>query len=93
MLKRCNECGGEYSDTTQDGGRYFHACPPRVVVRVKRGDGSTASIDRAGVLPTDAILEERLVPRDKGRNENPVGTGDKPGRAIAEGAGATEIAR
>jgi hypothetical protein len=25
---KCNSCGGIYSDTQKDGGRYFHACGP-----------------------------------------------------------------
>lgn len=29
MIKyTCNSCGGVYADTSADGVRYFHACPP-----------------------------------------------------------------
>lgn len=91
--RRCNECGGEYSTITNDGGAYFHVCPPRVMARVKRADGSIAIVDPSAIAPGETYLEERLVTRAKHRNENPIGTGQQPGRPIAEGAGATDIAR
>lgn len=92
-MKRCNECSGEYAETTGDGGRYFHVCPPNVVIRVRRADASIATIDRAAVLPTDTIIEETTAPRRNGRNENPRGTGARPGDRIAEGTGATDVSR
>lgn len=92
-MKRCNECGGEYAATTPDGGQYFHVCPPRVMVRVRRADASVTTIERAAMLPGDAILEETLIARPNGRNENPRGTGARPGQPIAEGSGASDFTR
>lgn len=36
MRYRCKACRGVYVDITEDGARYFHACPPIKLVRVQR---------------------------------------------------------
>jgi hypothetical protein len=65
---RCNTCQGEYEDRTQDGVRYFHACPP--IVNPAFDPRPTIVNPVTGVVvrnpaysPRDTI--ERLVKRDE----------------------------
>ena len=58
MPKRCRACQGEYSPTTPDGLRYFHACPPVKAIRVSRA-GNLSIIPVSQLQPTDLIRVTR----------------------------------
>lgn len=54
MRMKCSSCNGEYETTLPDGTRYFHACAPEGLVRVKRA-GTWQTVPIAAVQPTDTV--------------------------------------
>jgi hypothetical protein len=68
--KRCKACGGIYSPIQPDGSAYFHACPPIVLVRIRRQDGTRATIPRDELQATDQVLRELMRDRPNRRDEN-----------------------
>lgn len=55
MRMKCGTCQGEYVTEFADGTRYFHACPPLVLVSVSR-EGEGREIPLAELVPTDRIM-------------------------------------
>lgn len=39
-LVKCNSCGAEYRTVQRDGSTYFHVCPPQVILKAVKEDGS-----------------------------------------------------
>jgi hypothetical protein len=39
-LVKCNTCGAEYRTVQRDGASYFHVCPPQIIVRARKEDGT-----------------------------------------------------
>ena len=94
--KRCNTCGGEYRDVLPDNTTYFHACPPRRLVRVRHADGTREIVRPDQVIATDAVIEDVYRPRPNHRDENTMEWQEQGGRRTrvlrAEGGGAETIA-
>ena len=66
IMVQCQACFGEYAPITADGTRYFHVCPPAIVVTVRQGDGSTVRAplaDFAGVslVRSDAERDDAIA--------------------------------
>ncbi len=66
---RCNACRGEFDDVLRDGVRYFHACPPQLLVTVERG-AATLEVRLDRVLAGDVEISRRSIERANRRNEN-----------------------
>ena len=92
--RRCNTCNGEYETQNPDGSDYYHACPPRRVLRVQHQDGTRETILPGQLLQTDTVLRELLRPRPNFRDENTLrreGARNEVRVIKAEGTGATDI--
>ena len=66
IMVQCQACFGEYAPITADWTRYFHVCPPAIVVTVRQGDGSTVRAplaDFAGVslVRSDAERDDAIA--------------------------------
>jgi hypothetical protein len=91
--KRCNTCNGLFNTQNADGSDYYHACPPRRVLRVQHADGTRETILPGQLLPDDIVLRELLRPRPNARDENTLRRDGARGeiRVIkAEGLGVTD---
>ena len=90
-MRICRSCGGRYEPIGADGARYFHACPLRRRVKVRRG-AAELLVDLDQVLDTDVRLAELDVERPNRRNENVRRDPDGVVKPIAEGDGTTDEA-
>lgn len=68
--KECNTCHGRFNTQNPDGSDYYHACPPRRVLRVQHADGTRDTILPSQLLPDDIVLRELFRPRPNFRDEN-----------------------
>lgn len=83
---RCKICKGEYSPTTADGQRYFHACAPAVLVTVTRA-GADIEVLLSKTEAGDVVKSRRDVTRSNARDENVIASGSdkgKPKQAAAD---------
>jgi len=100
---KCNSCGATYSDVTQNGGAYYHACSPEVIEPATFDDtGKQLSAEKR--TPRENPRDERLLDGlvfDEGVVKVPVPDPETPGRMIlkpaaslivSEGAGRTLVA-
>jgi hypothetical protein len=85
----CKACGGRYATVSGDGIRYFHVCPPQIMVTVKRG-AEAIEMPIQLMQPGDVEQSRRDVIRDGAVNENVQARGELAGAPIAPGAGAIE---
>jgi hypothetical protein len=88
---QCNVCGGIYISPQPDGLRYFHRCPPRAAVRVRRPNGTEAIVDPADVAIVDTVLEQTFLERPDARDENVVAVAEGESQPKHDGAGRTEL--
>ena len=44
---RCVSCKGTYSDTNEDGSRYYHTCPSSIAARLRRDENIDAATGKA----------------------------------------------
>jgi hypothetical protein len=90
-MRICQSCGGRYAPVGRDGIRYFHRCPPVTRATVRRG-GAVLVVDLDQVREIDTRLEDVVVDRADGRDENVrVDPVDGKAKPKAEGKGAVDV--
>lgn len=93
-MKRCKSCQGTYRPTTPEGAPYFHVCGPERWVRVKRADGTRATVRPSQVRADDAFIRDVFRERPDKRNENTLRREGDRGEIrvlVAEGLGVEDV--